>query len=82
MASLTRLPIPLLLLGLAVATGVVFMTLPGIDLWVSGLFWRPDAGFFLRDWAPFRSVYEAVSARSTGAPSRFCCSASRSGRGC
>jgi len=60
MASLTRLPIPLLLLGLAVATGVVFMTLPGIDLWVSGLFWRPDAGFFLRDWAPFRSVYEAV----------------------
>lgn len=60
MASLTRLPIPVLLLGLAVATGVVFMLLPGIDLVVSGLFWRQDGGFFLHDWAPFRAIYQAV----------------------
>ena len=60
MADLTRLPVPLLLLAGAIATGVVFMALPGIDLWVSGLFWRPDGGFFLRDWGPFRAVYDAV----------------------
>ncbi|MDB5360204.1 MAG: phosphatase family protein [Rhodospirillales bacterium] len=60
MAGLTRQPIPVLLQGAAVAAGVLFMALPGIDLWVSGLFWRPADGFFLRDWAPFRDVYAAV----------------------
>ena len=60
MASLTRLPVPLLLLAGAIATGVLFMALPGLDLWVSGLFWRPADGFFLRDWAPFRDIYGLV----------------------
>lgn len=60
MASLMRLPVPLLLLAGAIAAGGLFMALPGIDLWVSGLFWRPADGFFLRDWAPFRDVYDAV----------------------
>jgi len=59
-ASLTRLPLPVLLLGGAVAAGLLFMALPGLDLWVSGLFWRPSDGFFLRNWAPFRTVYDAV----------------------
>ena len=60
MADLTRLPIPLLLLAGAIATGVLFMVFPGLDLWVSGLFWRPIGGFVLRDWAPFRAIYDAV----------------------
>lgn len=60
MAGLSRLPLPLLLLAGAVVTGVIFMALPGIDLWVSGLFWRPDGGFFLKDWAPFRALYDTV----------------------
>ena len=57
---MSRLPLPVLLLAGAIATGVLFMTLPGLDLWVSGLFWRPSDGFFLHDWAPFRAIYEAV----------------------
>jgi lipid A 4'-phosphatase len=32
--------------------------LPGIDLWASGLFYRPGEGFFLGDWAPFRIAHE------------------------
>ncbi|HLI19979.1 MAG TPA: phosphatase PAP2 family protein, partial [Stellaceae bacterium] len=32
--------------------------LPGIDLWASGLFYRPGAGFFLGDWPPFRLAHE------------------------
>lgn len=35
--------------------------LPGIDLWASGLFYRPAAGFFLGDWAPFRLAHEDLS---------------------
>ncbi|HEY1505056.1 MAG TPA: phosphatase PAP2 family protein [Stellaceae bacterium] len=30
---------------------------PGIDLWASGLFYRPGDGFFLSDWAPFRLIH-------------------------
>ncbi|HEV2673232.1 MAG TPA: phosphatase PAP2 family protein [Aliidongia sp.] len=60
MADLTRLPVPLLLLAGTVLAGLLFMTFPGLDLWVSGLFWRPDGGFFLRDWAPFRAIYDTV----------------------
>jgi lipid A 4'-phosphatase len=60
MANLTRLPVPILLLAGAIVSGVLFMALPGLDLWVSGLFWRPADGFFLRDWAPFRDIYRTV----------------------
>jgi lipid A 4'-phosphatase len=32
------------------------VVLPQIDLWVSGLFYRPDAGFFLGEWLPFHII--------------------------
>ena len=32
--------------------------LPGIDLWASGLFYRPGEGFFLGGWTPFRLVHD------------------------
>jgi lipid A 4'-phosphatase len=35
--------------------------LPGIDLWVSGLFYRAGGGFFLGDWAPFRLVHDHLA---------------------
>lgn len=35
--------------------------LPGIDLWVSGLFYRPGEGFFLGDWAPFRLTHDHLA---------------------
>ena len=35
--------------------------LPGIDLWASGLFYRPGDGFFLGDWAPFRLVHDHLA---------------------
>jgi lipid A 4'-phosphatase len=35
--------------------------LPGIDLWVSGLFYRTGQGFFLGDWAPFRLVHDHLN---------------------
>jgi lipid A 4'-phosphatase len=35
--------------------------LPGIDLWASGLFYRPSEGFFLGDWAPFRLVHDHLA---------------------
>lgn len=48
------------LLVLAAAAALVFTAFPGIDLWVSGLFYRPGAGFFLGDWGPFRLLYRTV----------------------
>jgi lipid A 4'-phosphatase len=33
---------------------------PGIDLWASALFYRPDEGFFLAGWAPFRLIRAGV----------------------
>jgi lipid A 4'-phosphatase len=36
--------------------------LPGIDLWVSALFYRPGEGFFLSDWAVFRIVHDFLPA--------------------
>ena len=60
MQHLLRLPVPLLLLLGALAAGALFMTFPGLDLWTSGLFWRADGGFVLRNWTPFRIVYDAV----------------------
>src|SRR5260221_1869859 len=38
----------------------IFLLLPGIDLWASGLFYRPESRFFLADWAPVRGIYRAV----------------------
>ena len=35
--------------------------LPGIDLWASGLFYRPGDGFFLGGWAPFRLAHEHLN---------------------
>jgi len=34
------------------------IVLPGVDLWASGLFYRPSDGFFLGDWSPFRLVHD------------------------
>jgi lipid A 4'-phosphatase len=50
-------------LAFAVVTGlaaILFSLFPQIDLWVSGLFYRPDAGFFLGSWLPVRVIYRAV----------------------
>lgn len=35
--------------------------LPSIDLWASGLFYRPGDGFFLGDWAPFRLAHDHLN---------------------
>jgi lipid A 4'-phosphatase len=43
-----------------VLAGVVFLTFPGIDPWVSSFFWSPHAGWFLKDWLPFHAVYLLV----------------------
>jgi lipid A 4'-phosphatase len=37
-----------------------FLAFPGVDLWVSGLFYRPGAGFFLAQWGPVRAIYLGV----------------------
>ncbi len=34
----------------------LFFVCPGIDRWVSGLFVRPDEGFWLGDWPPFATI--------------------------
>jgi lipid A 4'-phosphatase len=50
-------------LAFAAVTGlaaIVFTLFPGIDLWASGLFWRPDGGFFLGTSMPVRFIYRAV----------------------
>ncbi|HUC69896.1 MAG TPA: phosphatase PAP2 family protein, partial [Stellaceae bacterium] len=38
----------------------LFLLLPQLDLWVSGLFYQPQHGFVLRDWAPVTFVYRAI----------------------
>lgn len=38
----------------------IFLLFPGIDLWASGLFYRPERHFFLGDWAPVRVIYRGV----------------------
>jgi lipid A 4'-phosphatase len=48
---------PLLCTVAAFLAALLFMVVPGIDLWVSGLFWSPDTGFFLHDWPPFHWAY-------------------------
>jgi lipid A 4'-phosphatase len=49
-----------LYLGLLVAAAAMFLLLPQLDLWVSGLFYTPRYGFWLRDWAPIALMYHAV----------------------
>lgn len=48
------------LLLVAIVAAVVFTAFPGIDLWMSGLFFRPDSGFYLEDswWAV--GMYESI----------------------
>ena len=38
----------------------LFLLFPGIDLWASGLFYEPGAGFFLAQRWPVRAIYGAV----------------------
>jgi len=65
-------------LALAVA---MFLLFPGIDLWASALFYRPDSRFLLADWAPVRAVYRAVpyivEFVAIGVPTLFLISRSR-----
>jgi lipid A 4'-phosphatase len=49
-------------LAAALVAAALFTTLPGLDLWVTGLFWSPEQGFFLRDWPPFRWAYATLPA--------------------
>lgn len=48
------------LLVLAIVAAAVFSLFPGIDLWVSGLFFDPTTGFHLKDswWAV--AIYESI----------------------
>jgi lipid A 4'-phosphatase len=52
--------IALVYAALVVAASALFLVFPGIDLWASGLFYRPGAGFFLKDWPLFQALYRAV----------------------
>src|SRR5579859_2147094 len=42
------------------AAAALFLLAPGIDLWASGLFYRPGEGFFLADLGVVRALYRAV----------------------
>jgi lipid A 4'-phosphatase len=48
------------LLAVAVVAAAVFSVLPDIDLWMSGLFYRPDGGFYLKEswWAV--AIYDSI----------------------
>ena len=48
------------LLVAAIAAAIVFSLFPEIDLWMSGLFYQADGGFFLKDswWAV--AIYESI----------------------
>jgi lipid A 4'-phosphatase len=52
--------IPLLLALAALASGLLFWTNPGIDLWATDLFWRPGEGFYLRDFPLFRIIHDGM----------------------
>ncbi|MGH7125191.1 MAG: hypothetical protein ACREFI_12515 [Stellaceae bacterium] len=43
-----------------VAAVALFLLTPGIDLWVSGLFYKPGEGFFLANLGVVRVIYRAV----------------------
>jgi lipid A 4'-phosphatase len=46
--------------AMAVLAVLIFTVFPQIDLWVSGLFYRSGAGFFLADWTPVRLLRAIV----------------------
>ena len=48
------------LLVIAIVAAIVFTIFPDIDLWMSGLFYRPDGGFYLKDswWAV--AIYDSI----------------------
>jgi lipid A 4'-phosphatase len=46
--------------GLVAATFALFLLLPQVDLWVSSLFYEPQRGFVLRNWAPLAFIYHAI----------------------
>ena len=52
-----RLFLYLAAVGAAVA---LFLLAPGIDLWASGLFYRPGEGFFLANLGVVRALYRSV----------------------
>jgi lipid A 4'-phosphatase len=45
--------------ALVVAMGALVL-FPAIDLWTSGLFYRPGAGFYLAQWPPFTAIRAAM----------------------
>jgi len=47
-------------LGLFALAALVFDLFPGIDLWMSGLFYRAGEGFFLRDDHALRLLFQGV----------------------
>ncbi|HEX3498429.1 MAG TPA: phosphatase PAP2 family protein [Stellaceae bacterium] len=53
-----RAPLAFCLAGGAAA--LLLAALPGIDLWFSGLFYRPGSGFFLADWLPVRLLFRSA----------------------
>ena len=48
------------LLAVAIVAAAAFTIFPDIDLWMSGLFYRPDTGFYLKDswWAV--AIYDSI----------------------
>lgn len=50
----------LLYLAAVCAASALFLLAPGIDLWASGLFFRPGDGFFLANAGIVRVLYRAV----------------------
>ena len=50
----------LLYAGAVVAAIALFLLAPDIDLWTSGLFYRPGEGFFLANFGVVRALYRAV----------------------
>jgi lipid A 4'-phosphatase len=50
----------LVLLAVAIVAAAAFTIFPDIDLWMSGLFYRPDSGFYLKDswWAV--AIYDSI----------------------
>ena len=59
-------------LAALVAASALFLLAPGIDLRASELFYRPQDGFFLAEWAPVRALYRSVpllvTAQAIGIP--------------
>jgi lipid A 4'-phosphatase len=62
----------LLYVAALIVASALFLLAPGLDLWASGLFYRPEDGFFLAQWAPVRALYRSVpwlvTAQAVGIP--------------